>query len=484
MNDMFEALEALTDRDPDRRDIAADALGDLLRGAALDADSTRLVVGRLVSVAVNEPVAKVRESALNSVSEAFNHHHLPLGLAEPLAAAVPTMEREPLAHTLYILGVTHPDPEVREEARLAVSRGHRRRVGGSHLQLLTIALHGVQRLAVLACVRRPRSLEAGQIVGGVVQVTVAVLLDQPRVRGAKAAGSNGEAGGSQLVQGNDVGGPLGRGIPGQGAHPVERQVLEDHAVTLILAAPRMITGGGVPGLGEEMAAVAVDASAVHAYWTFAVAVHAHSTPCSASRASYPGVSLARLAFWLFNHAPRPTCTTSVLSAPPGPATVTCSGSLCGRGTRTWPSRRAKAASAARPWAKAVLAGRLRLGLRRGLRRHQVVVLLDADRRQQVLLIGLQSGQAGSLRHDPAAELLALEHGLLRQLHPVNPAVGLQPPLPRDAVGALPGDRPRPGTRTGRSPPVAARFFCVGVCRCAGVSQVDWSAGLRTGQVGG
>ncbi|MET9879176.1 hypothetical protein ABZZ36_31805 [Actinacidiphila glaucinigra] len=135
MNDMFAALEALTDPDPHRRDVAAGTLGDLLRGTALDTDTTRLVVGRLVSLAINEPVTKVRESALNSISEAFNHHHLPLDLVEPLVAAMPTMERELLEHALYILGATHdpqarrliqpflhhPDPEVREDARLATA---------------------------------------------------------------------------------------------------------------------------------------------------------------------------------------------------------------------------------------------------------------------------------------------------------------------------------------------------------------------------
>ncbi|MFF4385160.1 HEAT repeat domain-containing protein [Kitasatospora sp. NPDC001547] len=134
MNDMFEALEALTDRDPDRRDVAAAVLGDFLRGAALDEDSARLAVGRLVGVAVNEPSTKVRESALNSISEA-DHYRLPLALVEPLAAAMPTMEPELLVHTLYILGATHdprarpliepflhhPDPEVRKEARLAAA---------------------------------------------------------------------------------------------------------------------------------------------------------------------------------------------------------------------------------------------------------------------------------------------------------------------------------------------------------------------------
>lgn len=75
------------------------------------------------------------ESALNSISEAFDHYRLPLTLAEPLAAAMPTMERQLLVHTLYILGATHdpqgrpliepflnhPDPEVREEARFATT---------------------------------------------------------------------------------------------------------------------------------------------------------------------------------------------------------------------------------------------------------------------------------------------------------------------------------------------------------------------------
>ncbi|MGX1675194.1 HEAT repeat domain-containing protein [Streptomyces sp. NPDC055400] len=132
---MITALEALTDRDPNRRDVAADALGDLLRGTALDTDTACLVVGRLVGLAVNEPVTRVRESALNSISEAFNRHRLPLDLVEPLATAMPTMERELLEHALYILGATHdlrarlviepflhhPDPQVREEARLAAA---------------------------------------------------------------------------------------------------------------------------------------------------------------------------------------------------------------------------------------------------------------------------------------------------------------------------------------------------------------------------
>ena len=86
-------------------------------------------------MAVSEPVTKVRESALNSIGEAFNHYRLPLDLVEPLATAMPTMERSLLEHTLYILGATHdpkarpliepflhhPDPRVREDARLAAA---------------------------------------------------------------------------------------------------------------------------------------------------------------------------------------------------------------------------------------------------------------------------------------------------------------------------------------------------------------------------
>ncbi|WP_101254338.1 hypothetical protein [Streptomyces barkulensis] len=125
----------MTDRDPNRRDVAAAVLGDLLRGTALDTDTACLVVGCLVSLTVNEPENKVRESALNSISEAFNHDRLPLDLVEPLATAMPTMEHELLEYALYVFGATqdprarpliepfllHPDPRVREDARLAAA---------------------------------------------------------------------------------------------------------------------------------------------------------------------------------------------------------------------------------------------------------------------------------------------------------------------------------------------------------------------------
>ncbi|SBT93765.1 hypothetical protein GA0115233_10713 [Streptomyces sp. DI166] len=135
MKDMLAALEALTDRDPNRRDVAAEVLGDFLRGTALNAESARLVVGRLVSVALNEPVTRVREAALNSISEAFNRHSLPLSLVQQLAVAMQTMEPEALTHTIYILGATqdpqarpliepfrnHPDADVREEVERAAA---------------------------------------------------------------------------------------------------------------------------------------------------------------------------------------------------------------------------------------------------------------------------------------------------------------------------------------------------------------------------
>ncbi len=79
MTDLLAALDAFTVRDPNRRDVAAAVLGDLLRGTALDTDTACLVVGRMVSLAVHEPETKVRESALNSIREACNHHRLPPG---------------------------------------------------------------------------------------------------------------------------------------------------------------------------------------------------------------------------------------------------------------------------------------------------------------------------------------------------------------------------------------------------------------------
>jgi HEAT repeat protein len=131
---MNEAIEALIDPDPDRRDNAAGALGDLLRTGGLDQDSARAAVARLVVLAVEEPVTRIRESALNAVSEAFNSYRLPLTLVEPLTTALDTMPAELLAHAVYIFGATqdprarpliepflsHPDSNVCDEAEHAL----------------------------------------------------------------------------------------------------------------------------------------------------------------------------------------------------------------------------------------------------------------------------------------------------------------------------------------------------------------------------
>ena len=135
MTPMDEAVEALADRDPARRDDAAEALGDLLRTRGLDQASVRSAVARLVIVAVEEPMTRVRESALNAVSKAFNNYRLPLAVVEPLTIALDTMSSELLAHAVYIFGATqdprarpliepflsHRDPSVRNEAERALT---------------------------------------------------------------------------------------------------------------------------------------------------------------------------------------------------------------------------------------------------------------------------------------------------------------------------------------------------------------------------
>ncbi|MEU8837423.1 hypothetical protein [Streptomyces sp900116325] len=80
-------------------------------------------------------MTKVRESALQPIGDAFNHHRLPLNLVETPAVAMPTMESELLSHTIYILDATHdlqaspligpflnhPDSSVREETGVAAA---------------------------------------------------------------------------------------------------------------------------------------------------------------------------------------------------------------------------------------------------------------------------------------------------------------------------------------------------------------------------
>ncbi|MEV0408701.1 hypothetical protein [Actinoallomurus sp. NPDC050550] len=141
MNVPDDALDALTDRDPRGRDIAAAELGDLLRAKALDPAIATLVVSQLVAAAVNDPTHAVRESALNSILEASIHYHLPLELFTPLLPELTTMDPELLEYTLYLLGSTQ-DPAAAELIRPfldhpSVHLGphlHRRR-GRAHQQL-------------------------------------------------------------------------------------------------------------------------------------------------------------------------------------------------------------------------------------------------------------------------------------------------------------------------------------------------------------
>lgn len=135
MNKLRNALHGLSDPAPRTRDIAAAELGDLLRDNALDDTDAVLAIGPLVTAAVNDPDRTVRESALNSISEAFNHYRLSLDLFTPLVPELAGMDSELLGYALYILGATrdpaaatlirpfleHADASVREEAALALT---------------------------------------------------------------------------------------------------------------------------------------------------------------------------------------------------------------------------------------------------------------------------------------------------------------------------------------------------------------------------
>lgn len=52
----------------------------------------------------------MHESLLHSISEALNHHRLPLNLVEPPTVAMPTTGNKLLSHTINIRGATH-DPQ-------------------------------------------------------------------------------------------------------------------------------------------------------------------------------------------------------------------------------------------------------------------------------------------------------------------------------------------------------------------------------------
>jgi HEAT repeat protein len=127
-------ITALTHNEARQRDLAAAALGDLLRGARLDQADTERIVGHLVTTVVTDTDPTVRESALNSIAEAFNHAELPLRLVQPLQHRLRHMNPAELDYALYILAATHdpavgpalnafidhPDPAVRRYAAEAL----------------------------------------------------------------------------------------------------------------------------------------------------------------------------------------------------------------------------------------------------------------------------------------------------------------------------------------------------------------------------
>jgi HEAT repeat protein len=129
------ALNALAHPDPRHRDLAAAHIGDILRGAVLDQANTERAVTHLVAIAITDVDPTVRESALNSISEAFNSRTLPLTLFQPLQHSLGFMEPALLEHALYVLAATHnpaarpaieafinhPDDNVRRSAADALS---------------------------------------------------------------------------------------------------------------------------------------------------------------------------------------------------------------------------------------------------------------------------------------------------------------------------------------------------------------------------
>lgn len=134
MNPLQAALTDLTHDDSRQRDLAVEHLGDLLRGGALGAADAELAVTQLVALLTAETDPTVQESALNAISEAFNHHQMSLRLFEPLRPLLASMTPALLEHALYILAATHdpharptieaflnhPDPIVRDHATQAL----------------------------------------------------------------------------------------------------------------------------------------------------------------------------------------------------------------------------------------------------------------------------------------------------------------------------------------------------------------------------
>ena len=100
-------LAALIHNEARQRDLAAAALGDLVRGGLLDRADTERVVGHLVTTVIADTDPTVRETALNSIAEAFIHVELPLSLVQPLQHRLRHMDAEELDYAFYILAATH-----------------------------------------------------------------------------------------------------------------------------------------------------------------------------------------------------------------------------------------------------------------------------------------------------------------------------------------------------------------------------------------
>ncbi|WP_405681139.1 hypothetical protein OG239_00520 [Streptomyces sp. NBC_00868] len=95
------------------RDAAAEQLGDILRWPSLTQHEAETAVARLLTAAIEDSDDAVRESALNSIGNAFEHKDLPLHLVAGLAPCLHTMTAPLLEHALSILGSTR-DPDAHQ----------------------------------------------------------------------------------------------------------------------------------------------------------------------------------------------------------------------------------------------------------------------------------------------------------------------------------------------------------------------------------
>lgn len=107
MNLLPPLLAGLNAPEAKDRDAAAEQLGDILRWPSLTQHEAETAVARLLTAAIEDSDAAVRESALNSIGNAFEHKDLPLHLVAGLAPCLHTMTAPLLEHALGILGSTH-----------------------------------------------------------------------------------------------------------------------------------------------------------------------------------------------------------------------------------------------------------------------------------------------------------------------------------------------------------------------------------------